>query len=179
MRTSSSSTDPLLRLSPCGLGPAEARFAGRSYDQPAERFHRPNGLFSVPGKTAEPGPPANLRRRRGFVRLRLGRSRRDGFPPPTKGDRANEPPRRAWRPIVTARSSDAPRAATKGESPIRGGAGREEYGGVVSVKLHRCSTPWRAGPCWRVQKACHCGCRRDLAAAGRRRTRSFVACRPR
>ena len=23
----------------------------------------------------------------------------------------------------------------------------------VAVKLHRCSTPWRAGPCWRVQKA--------------------------
>ena len=21
------------------------------------------------------------------------------------------------------------------------------------VKLHRCSTPWKAGPCWRVQKA--------------------------
>ena len=21
------------------------------------------------------------------------------------------------------------------------------------VKLHRCSTPWRAGPCWRVQNA--------------------------
>ena len=21
------------------------------------------------------------------------------------------------------------------------------------VKLHRCSMPWRAGPCWRVQKA--------------------------
>jgi hypothetical protein len=40
----------------------------------------------------------------------------------------------------------------------RGGSGgdatrREECGGVVAVKLHRCSTPWRAGPCWRVQKA--------------------------
>jgi glutaredoxin len=23
----------------------------------------------------------------------------------------------------------------------------------VRVKLHRCSTPWKAGPCWRVQKA--------------------------
>jgi hypothetical protein len=23
----------------------------------------------------------------------------------------------------------------------------------VRVKLHRCSTPWRFGPCWRVQKA--------------------------
>jgi glutaredoxin len=23
----------------------------------------------------------------------------------------------------------------------------------VSVKLHRCSTPWKLGPCWRVQKA--------------------------
>jgi glutaredoxin len=23
----------------------------------------------------------------------------------------------------------------------------------LSVKLHRCSTPWKAGPCWRVQKA--------------------------
>jgi len=23
----------------------------------------------------------------------------------------------------------------------------------VTVKLHRCSTPWKAGPCWRVQKA--------------------------
>jgi len=23
----------------------------------------------------------------------------------------------------------------------------------VAVKLHRCSTPWKAGPCWRVQKA--------------------------
>ena len=23
----------------------------------------------------------------------------------------------------------------------------------MAVKLHRCSTPWRAGPCWRVQKA--------------------------
>ena len=23
----------------------------------------------------------------------------------------------------------------------------------MPVKLHRCSTPWRAGPCWRVQKA--------------------------
>ena len=22
----------------------------------------------------------------------------------------------------------------------------------MAVKLHRCSTPWRAGPCWRVQK---------------------------
>lgn len=21
------------------------------------------------------------------------------------------------------------------------------------VKLHRCSTPWKAGPCWRVQNA--------------------------
>lgn len=40
----------------------------------------------------------------------------------------------------------------------RGGSGRaaarrQEYGGVVAVKLHRCSTPWRAGQCWRVQKA--------------------------
>ena len=28
-------------------------------------------------------------------------------------------------------------------------------GGVSSaaVKLHRCSTRWKAGPCWRVQKA--------------------------
>ena len=25
--------------------------------------------------------------------------------------------------------------------------------GRVAVKLHRCSTPWKAGPCWRVQKA--------------------------
>jgi glutathione S-transferase len=23
----------------------------------------------------------------------------------------------------------------------------------VALKLHRCSTPWKAGPCWRVQKA--------------------------
>jgi glutathione S-transferase len=23
----------------------------------------------------------------------------------------------------------------------------------VTVKLHRCSTPWKFGPCWRVQKA--------------------------
>jgi len=23
----------------------------------------------------------------------------------------------------------------------------------VGVKLHRCSTPWKFGPCWRVQKA--------------------------
>jgi glutathione S-transferase len=23
----------------------------------------------------------------------------------------------------------------------------------LSIKLHRCSTPWKAGPCWRVQKA--------------------------
>lgn len=23
----------------------------------------------------------------------------------------------------------------------------------VAVKLHRCSTRWKAGPCWRVQKA--------------------------
>jgi hypothetical protein len=23
----------------------------------------------------------------------------------------------------------------------------------VPVKLHRCGTPWRFGPCWRVQKA--------------------------
>ena len=23
----------------------------------------------------------------------------------------------------------------------------------MAVKLHRCSTPWQAGPCWRVQKA--------------------------
>jgi len=23
----------------------------------------------------------------------------------------------------------------------------------VQVKLHRCSTPWRFGPCWRVEKA--------------------------
>ena len=23
----------------------------------------------------------------------------------------------------------------------------------MAVKLHRCSTPWKAGPCWRVQKA--------------------------
>jgi glutathione S-transferase-like protein len=23
----------------------------------------------------------------------------------------------------------------------------------VPVKLHRCGTPWRLGPCWRVQKA--------------------------
>jgi glutathione S-transferase len=23
----------------------------------------------------------------------------------------------------------------------------------VALKLHRCSTPWQAGPCWRVQKA--------------------------
>jgi hypothetical protein len=23
----------------------------------------------------------------------------------------------------------------------------------MRVKLHRCSTRWRAGPCWRVQKA--------------------------
>ena len=23
----------------------------------------------------------------------------------------------------------------------------------MAVKLHRCSTPWRVGPCWRVQKA--------------------------
>jgi len=29
----------------------------------------------------------------------------------------------------------------------------QEYGGLVQVKLHRCSTPWRWGPCWRVQKA--------------------------
>jgi glutaredoxin len=27
------------------------------------------------------------------------------------------------------------------------------YGRLVAVKLHRCSTPWKAGPCWRVQKA--------------------------
>ena len=23
----------------------------------------------------------------------------------------------------------------------------------MAVKLHRCSTKWKAGPCWRVQKA--------------------------
>jgi len=23
----------------------------------------------------------------------------------------------------------------------------------MTVKLHRCSTPWKAGPCWRVQNA--------------------------
>ena len=23
----------------------------------------------------------------------------------------------------------------------------------MALKLHRCSTPWKAGPCWRVQKA--------------------------
>jgi len=23
----------------------------------------------------------------------------------------------------------------------------------VAVKLHRCPTPWKFGPCWRVQKA--------------------------
>lgn len=23
----------------------------------------------------------------------------------------------------------------------------------MAVKLHRCSTPWRWGPCWRVEKA--------------------------
>jgi hypothetical protein len=23
----------------------------------------------------------------------------------------------------------------------------------IGVKLHRCSTPWKLGPCWRVQKA--------------------------
>jgi glutaredoxin len=23
----------------------------------------------------------------------------------------------------------------------------------MAVKLHRCSLPWKAGPCWRVQKA--------------------------
>lgn len=23
----------------------------------------------------------------------------------------------------------------------------------MAVKLHRCSTPWKAGPCWRVQRA--------------------------
>jgi glutaredoxin len=23
----------------------------------------------------------------------------------------------------------------------------------MAVKLHRCSMPWKAGPCWRVQKA--------------------------
>jgi glutathione S-transferase len=23
----------------------------------------------------------------------------------------------------------------------------------VAIKLHRCSTPWKVGPCWRVQKA--------------------------
>jgi hypothetical protein len=23
----------------------------------------------------------------------------------------------------------------------------------TAVKLHRCATPWRFGPCWRVQKA--------------------------
>jgi hypothetical protein len=23
----------------------------------------------------------------------------------------------------------------------------------VALKLHRCSTPWKVGPCWRVQKA--------------------------
>ena len=23
----------------------------------------------------------------------------------------------------------------------------------MAVKLHRCGTPWRFGPCWRVQKA--------------------------
>jgi glutathione S-transferase len=23
----------------------------------------------------------------------------------------------------------------------------------MAVKLHRCSTPWKVGPCWRVQKA--------------------------
>ena len=30
---------------------------------------------------------------------------------------------------------------------------REGYGELVAVKLHRCSTPWRWGPCWRVEKA--------------------------
>ena len=29
----------------------------------------------------------------------------------------------------------------------------EEYGRLVAVKLHRCSMPWRGGPCWRVEKA--------------------------
>jgi glutaredoxin len=24
---------------------------------------------------------------------------------------------------------------------------------AVRVKLHRCSTPWKMGPCWRVQEA--------------------------
>lgn len=23
----------------------------------------------------------------------------------------------------------------------------------MTVKLHRCSTPWKIGPCWRVQRA--------------------------
>jgi hypothetical protein len=23
----------------------------------------------------------------------------------------------------------------------------------MALKLHRCSTPWKVGPCWRVQKA--------------------------
>jgi glutathione S-transferase len=23
----------------------------------------------------------------------------------------------------------------------------------MGIKLHRCGTPWKAGPCWRVQKA--------------------------
>ena len=23
----------------------------------------------------------------------------------------------------------------------------------MAIKLHRCSTPWKVGPCWRVQKA--------------------------
>ena len=29
----------------------------------------------------------------------------------------------------------------------------EEYRDLVVLTLHRCSTPWRAGPCWRVEKA--------------------------
>jgi len=28
-----------------------------------------------------------------------------------------------------------------------------DYCPRVAVKLHRCSTTWRFGPCWRVQKA--------------------------
>jgi hypothetical protein len=28
-----------------------------------------------------------------------------------------------------------------------------QYRRGVAVKLHRCSTTWKVGPCWRVQKA--------------------------
>ena len=38
-------------------------------------------------------------------------------------------------------------------SETDGGPRGSSVRATLSVKLHRCSTPWKAGPCWRVQKA--------------------------